>query len=220
MESTNFLNVAWFFQKIYDLFTGNYALNFSSVGQAIAWFISFIRPFSIFISLLLLTGIIYSLIRTRAILNEALESAHGHGHDEHGHEGGGHGEHAEGGGHGEEHGGGHAEAGAHSTKGTTRWEKIEHHINSANSSDWRLAILECDIILDEMLTKMGYHGETLSDKLKGVERSDFLSIDQAWEAHRVRNAIAHEGSNFLITDREARRVVGLYEEVFKEFHYV
>jgi hypothetical protein len=156
---------------------------------------------------LLLTGIIYSLIRTRAILNEVLESAHGHGHGEHGQEEGG-------------HGGGHGGEEAHETKGATRWEKIVHHVNSPNSSDWRLAILECDIILDEMLTKMGYHGETLSDKLKGVERSDFLSIDDAWEAHRVRNAIAHEGSNFLITDREAKRVVGLYEEVFKEFHYV
>jgi ribosomal protein L14E/L6E/L27E len=71
-----------------------------------------------------------------------------------------------------------------------------------------------------MLTKMNYHGETISDKLKAVEKSDFLTIDKAWEAHRVRNEIAHGGSNFEITEREAHRVVVLYEEVFKEFHYI
>ncbi|MDO8482848.1 MAG: hypothetical protein Q7S86_03460 [bacterium] len=124
--------------------------------------------------------------------------------------------------HHEAHAGAHAEAHAETATASTnkRWEEITVHINSHNQSDWRLAILECDIVLDEMLTKMSYRGETLADKLKAVEKSDFLSIDKAWEAHRVRNAVAHEGSNFQITDREARRVVALYEEVFREFHYI
>ncbi len=101
-----------------------------------------------------------------------------------------------------------------------RWEKVLEHINSTNSNDWKFAILEADIILDELLDVMGYRGETLSDKLKRVERSDFETLEFAWEAHKVRNAIAHEGANFLITEREARRVVGLYEKVFEEFHYI
>lgn len=202
MQTTNFINLSYFFQKLYDLLTGGYSLGSGSFFTFILSFISFIRPLSILLSLLFLTGIIYCLIRTQIVLNEIMETAHPH-------------EHA--GGHGDSHG----HVGGATQKGSNaRWEKIVHHLNSANQSDWRLAILECDIVLDEMLTSMSYHGETLRDKLKAVERSDFLSIDKAWEAHRVRNAIAHEGSNFLITDREARRVVGLYEEVFREFHYI
>ncbi|MDD5068143.1 MAG: hypothetical protein PHS53_02995 [Candidatus Pacebacteria bacterium] len=102
----------------------------------------------------------------------------------------------------------------------TRWLKIVDHINSKNPSDWRLAILEADIILDEMLSKMAYHGETVSDKLKSIDESQISSINSAWEAHKIRNAIAHEGSDFLISEREARRVIGLYEKVFKEFHFI
>ena len=105
-------------------------------------------------------------------------------------------------------------------KKNTRWIKVGEHINSLNPNDWKLAILECDIILDELMSAMGYHGETLSDKLKGVEKSDFVTIDEAWEAHKVRNQIAHEGSDFLITEREARRIVGLYEKVFREFSFI
>lgn len=101
-----------------------------------------------------------------------------------------------------------------------RWEKVLEHINSQNSNDWKFAILEADIILDELLDVMGYRGETLSDKLKRVESSDFETLELAWEAHKVRNSIAHEGADFLITEREARRVVGLYQKVFEEFHYI
>ena len=101
-----------------------------------------------------------------------------------------------------------------------RWEKVLQHINSQNSNDWKFAILEADIILDELLDVMGYRGETLSDKLKRVESSDFETLELAWEAHKVRNSIAHEGADFLITEREAKRVVGLYQKVFEEFHYI
>ena len=37
-----------------------------------------------------------------------------------------------------------------------KWERVVTHINSANPSDWKLAILECDIILSDILEKMGY----------------------------------------------------------------
>ncbi|TSC62515.1 MAG: Uncharacterized protein Greene041614_410 [Parcubacteria group bacterium Greene0416_14] len=101
-----------------------------------------------------------------------------------------------------------------------KWDRVLNHIESENPSDWRLAILECDIILEEMAEVMGYHGENLGEKLKNVERSDFTTIDQAWEAHKVRNMIAHEGSDFLISAHEVRRVVDLYRQVFEEFKYI
>jgi len=93
-------------------------------------------------------------------------------------------------------------------------------MESHNESDWKLAILESDIMLDELLDKSGYHGVTMSDKLKQVDKSDFNTIDLAWEAHKIRNMVAHEGSEFAINSREAQRVIKLYEQVFKEFKYI
>ncbi len=101
-----------------------------------------------------------------------------------------------------------------------RWEKVIEHVNSVNPNDWKFAILEADIILDELLSAMRYKGETMADKLKSVEKSDFNTIEEAWEGHKIRNAIAHEGTSYVITDREARRVIALYEKVFQEFHYI
>jgi hypothetical protein len=101
-----------------------------------------------------------------------------------------------------------------------RWEAIEEHMASENQNDWRQAIIDADIMLDEMLTRMGYSGATIGDKLKLIEKSDFQTIDEAWEAHKVRNRIAHEGGEFLLNQREARRVVDLYRQVFEEFKLI
>jgi hypothetical protein len=102
----------------------------------------------------------------------------------------------------------------------TKWEKIIKLSESNNQSDWRLAIIEADIILDELLEKLQLPGDTMGDKLKTIEPSDFLTLDQAWEAHKGRNMIAHEGSDFLLNQRETRRIISLYEAVFKEFHLI
>lgn len=101
-----------------------------------------------------------------------------------------------------------------------KWLNVLAHINSDAPADWKLAILEADIMLDAMLEKMGYPGQTVSEKLKLVEKSDFDTLDYAWEAHKIRNSIAHEGSDFVVTKEEAERVVTMFERVFKEFRYI
>lgn len=101
-----------------------------------------------------------------------------------------------------------------------RWMRVLEHLESESQSEWRNAILEADIILDEMSKKMGYYGDNLGERLRNVEKSDFLTLDLAWEAHKVRNTIAHEGSNFILTKREAKRVIDLYRQVFEEFEFI
>jgi hypothetical protein len=101
-----------------------------------------------------------------------------------------------------------------------RWQLVVNHISSENPSDWRLAILESDIILADLFDSLGYQGDTVGDKLRSAEKAPFNTLSAAWEAHRIRNAIAHEGADFTLTEREARRIVGLYESVFREFDYI
>ncbi|MCC7004480.1 hypothetical protein IT397_00975 [Candidatus Nomurabacteria bacterium] len=101
-----------------------------------------------------------------------------------------------------------------------RWQHIQALLKSFNSNDWRQAIIEADIILEEMLEKMGYDGASVADKLKNVEESDFTTLEKAWEAHKVRNRIAHSGSDYTLTQQEAERVIGLFKEVFEEFFFI
>lgn len=101
-----------------------------------------------------------------------------------------------------------------------KWEKILALSDSQNPSDWRLAIIEADIVLDDLLESLRLPGNTMGDKLKAVEPSDFITLDNAWEAHKARNMIAHQGSDYLLNQRETKRIVSLYETVFKEFELI
>lgn len=98
-----------------------------------------------------------------------------------------------------------------------RWLHIQSLMNGSTPSEWKEAILEADILLDDMLTRQGYAGASVGDKLKQIERSKFNTLNAAWEAHLVRNDIAHRGSEVELTEQLARRTISKYEAVFHEF---
>lgn len=101
-----------------------------------------------------------------------------------------------------------------------RWEAIKKRIYDDNPEGWKISILEADVILEEILDASGYRGQSLGEKLKQVDREDLNSLEDAWEAHKIRNAIAHEGDAFKITHTEAHRALKLFERVFKEFEFI
>lgn len=181
-----------FFSAISRLFAPDFWLR---LPDYLFSFADFLRPYSTVVSLLLLTGITYSYLR-----RHQLEGQGKHAHKAPSEEA--------------------DTEDAIISPTTLRWEKLKEHLHSEKESDWRLAVLEADIMLDEFITHLGYQGDSLGEKLKGVEKSDFTTLDLAWEAHAVRNKIAHEGAAFALTERDAKRVVALYEEVFREFHYI
>lgn len=102
----------------------------------------------------------------------------------------------------------------------SRWDTVLAHVRSENENDRRHAIIEADIMLGALLTERGYEGETISDQLRRVDAAQFNTIELAWEAHKIRNKFAHEGSDIPCSAQEARRVIGLYEQVFREFGYI
>lgn len=97
-----------------------------------------------------------------------------------------------------------------------KFTELKEHLNSENPNDWKLAIIEADIILDDTLKRQGYAGPTLGDRLKSVSPSALSSIDDAWQAHKVRNQIAHAGADFVLTQKIARETIVQYERVFQE----
>ena len=101
-------------------------------------------------------------------------------------------------------------------KENPRWKYVLHLIESPTESDWRMAIIEADSMLDDALIEKGYSGESLGERLKNAQNDAFSTIDNAWKAHEVRNKIAHSGSDFPLSQLESRRIMRLYETVFEE----
>jgi len=105
-------------------------------------------------------------------------------------------------------------------KHSAQWQIILDHMESLNPIDWRVAILEADTMLDEMLKKIGAEGETLGERLKSMNLNEFRSLQMAWDAHKARNTIAHEGLDHQLNKHEAQRIINLYKQVFSEFQYI
>lgn len=90
---------------------------------------------------------------------------------------------------------------------------IQGYLSSQSEALWRIGIMEADNVLLEVLTEKGYQGDGVGEKLK---TASFKTIDLAWDAHKIRNRIAHEGSDFQLTEREAKRAFMLYESVLRD----
>jgi hypothetical protein len=101
-----------------------------------------------------------------------------------------------------------------------RWHYIQTLIESPNESDWRVAIIEADSMMEEILKEKGIAGSTVSELLEGAKESGYRSIQDAWDAHLVRNQIAHQGSDFPISQIEGRRVIKMFQNFFEELRVV
>ena len=192
-----YLNIEYLFLLVYRFMTGQGDVNIDSlkIPRELILFWDGFKIVSTIVSLLLLTGIIYSYIRLSQIRREEEEELNHASKDSVDNELG-------------------------EPRHNERWDKILEYINSESSNDWRQAIIEADIILEDIILRAGYPGETLGEKMKGIEKSDFRTLDEAWEAHKIRNKIAHDGSGFQLSKREALRIIDLYKKVFEEFYYI
>jgi len=101
-----------------------------------------------------------------------------------------------------------------------RWRKALTHLFSSSPGDWKLAIIEADSMLESLMGELGFKGENLGEKLKGATQEKFHNLSAAWEAHTIRNRIAHEGLAFELSQREAKRVIAIYEQIFRQFGYI
>jgi len=102
----------------------------------------------------------------------------------------------------------------------TDWRQVLHLLFSTNPNDWRLSIIEADAMLEMLLVQLGFIGENLGEKLKKAGEQGFRQLNNAWEVHNTRNRIAHEGSTFELSHHETKRIIAMYEQIFREFGYI
>jgi len=101
-----------------------------------------------------------------------------------------------------------------------KWKDIKNKINSDSIEDWKEAIIAADSILDDIFSRMGYKMDGLGEKLKNIEPSDFASLQEVWDAYKIRSRIAREGANFEISHEEAKSALAKYEKGLKELKYI
>ena len=189
--SIHFLNVSYFFQLLYNLIFSGQAISFNSIGDILSTIWLFFSLFAYLFSLICIGVLVYLSVRYYQVKEEDAQKYTTISKKE-----------------------------SDEKLEDSRWTYIRNLVESPDQSNWRQAIIEADIMLDELLTKLGYIGNSIGDKLKNANSNNFHTLNDAWEAHKVRNDIAHRGSEFELSDHIAFRTINHYENVFKEFNII
>lgn len=96
-----------------------------------------------------------------------------------------------------------------------RWDEIEKHINSTREAEWKFAVVEADKLVDELLKGAGFLGDTMGDRLMNIQPGQLTTLQNLWEAHKIRNRLVHD-VNYFLRYTEAKRAVGLYKKTLEE----
>lgn len=94
------------------------------------------------------------------------------------------------------------------------WAAIQEHFYREGESDLKVAILEADKLLNDALRDAGMMGIQLGDRLKKATPEQIPNLNELWQAHKLRNQIAHE-PNFKLKRDLAERALGIYETALK-----
>ncbi len=105
------------------------------------------------------------------------------------------------------------------TKALKKWQSIKNRLESDNISQYKAAILEADRIVDDILSKVGYKGNNLAERLEQVNPGQLENMERLKKAHKIRNRIIYE-KDFSIDKKTAGETLEIYENLLKELDYI
>jgi hypothetical protein len=99
------------------------------------------------------------------------------------------------------------------------WNQIQRRLKTKESDQLKLAVLEADKVLDEILRMSGYPGRNLDERLDKITFAQISNIEELRQAHKLRDRIVSEPA-FGITPNEAAIIIEIYKKVFKDFDLI
>jgi len=94
-----------------------------------------------------------------------------------------------------------------------KWEQAKQRLKKEWEAEWKLAIIEADKLLDDLLQRMGYTGGSLGERLDQLDTEIMPNIEEVWTAHKIRNGIVHD-PNYALDLKRAKNLMRIYEEAF------
>lgn len=91
-----------------------------------------------------------------------------------------------------------------------RWTKIKKRIETGAESDYKLAIIEADDFLSEVLMNSGFEEDSFQDSIKRASRMFSSGIDEILSAHEVRNSIVYN-PDYKISAEQTKSLLSIYE---------
>ena len=95
------------------------------------------------------------------------------------------------------------------------WRKVAARLDTGSEPEYKLAVIESDNIMNEILKRMGYGGESLGERLEKLTAATLPNIEEIKDAHKVRNDIVHD-PNYKLSLEQAKKTLGIFEKAFRD----
>jgi Zn-dependent protease with chaperone function len=95
------------------------------------------------------------------------------------------------------------------------WRKIVARLDAGLEPEYKLAVIEADNMMNEILKRMGYGGASLGERLEKLTAATLPNIDEVKEVHKVRNNIVHD-PNYKLSLEEAKRTLSVFEKALRD----
>ncbi|MDP3995922.1 MAG: hypothetical protein Q8P74_01610 [bacterium] len=95
------------------------------------------------------------------------------------------------------------------------WKKIVSRLDINSEPEHKLAVIEADNMMNEILKRMGYEGSSLGERLEKLTVVTLPNMGEVEEAHKVRNNIVHD-PNCKLSAEETKRVLGIFEKALRD----
>ncbi|MFA5877934.1 MAG: hypothetical protein WC845_01035 [Candidatus Staskawiczbacteria bacterium] len=92
-----------------------------------------------------------------------------------------------------------------------RWDKIKKRMESGSDYEFKLAIVEADNLLRDVLVEKGFAGKSFEERVGKLDSTQVKDIDEILEAHKIRNSIVYD-PNFKITVDRIKKILAIYEK--------
>lgn len=96
----------------------------------------------------------------------------------------------------------------------TKILEIEHYLKDGEPASYALCVINGDKLVDKAMKARQLKGQTMGDKMKN-SASLFSDLNGFWQAHKLRNKIAHE-PDFHISYQEARVALRSFRQALKD----
>lgn len=95
-----------------------------------------------------------------------------------------------------------------------QWNRIKKRIESGAESDYKLAIIDADDFLGEVLDNRGYDGKNFEESIKKAGKLIAPILDDVLKAHETRNSIVYN-PDYKLSAEEAKKVLDTYESAVR-----
>lgn len=93
---------------------------------------------------------------------------------------------------------------------TKQWERIKKRTESGAESDYKLAIIDADDFLEDVLDKEGYEGKDFQETIQKAGKLISPIINDILNAHEARNSIVYN-PDYKISVEQAKKILETYE---------